>query len=104
MSKLIAVWGSPNSGKTSFTVKLASAVYERYNSTVLALCCDDTTPALPCLFPGFKSDELYSVGAPLSQTEITQQAVIDSIVTRKGKVNLGYLGYKDGENRYTYPA
>ena len=72
MSKLIAVWGSPNSGKTSFTVKLASAVYERYNSTVLALCCDDATHALPCLFPGFKSDELYSVGAPLSHTEITQ--------------------------------
>ena len=35
MSKLIAVWGSPDSGKTSFAVKLASAVYERYNSTVL---------------------------------------------------------------------
>lgn len=104
MSKLIAVWGSPDSGKTTFALKLASAVYERYSSTVLALSCDDTIPALPCLFPSLKADELYSVGAPLSQTEITQQAVIDSIVTRKGKVNLGYLGYKDGENKHTYPA
>lgn len=104
MSKLIAVWGSPNSGKTSFALKLASAVYERYSSTVLVLFCDDTTPSLPCLFPGLKADDLYSVGAPLSETEITQQAVVESIVTRKGKVNLGYLGYKDGENKYTYPS
>ena len=104
MSKLIAVWGSPDSGKTAFAVKLASAVYERYTSTVMVLSCDDMIPALPCLFPNIKADEMYSLGAPLSQTEITQQAVIDSVVTRKGKINLGYLGYKDGENRYTYPA
>lgn len=104
MSKLIAVWGSPDSGKTAFAVKLASVVYERYTSTVMVLSCDDMIPALPCLFPNIEADEMYSLGAPLSQTEITQQAVIDSIVTRKGKINLGYLGYKDGENRYTYPA
>ena len=50
MSKLIAVWGSPDSGKTSFAVKLASAVYERYNSTVLVLACDHSAPVLPQLF------------------------------------------------------
>lgn len=104
MSKLIAVWGAPTSGKTVFSVKLASAVYERYNSTVLMLSCDDATPVLPCLFPALKSDELYSVGEPLSKTDITQQEVIKAIVTLKGKINLGYLGYKDGENKYTYPA
>ncbi len=104
MSKLIAVWGSPDSGKTSFAVKLASAVYERYNSTVLVLACDHSAPVLPQLFPTLKSEELYSVGAALSQTDITQESVINSIVTLKGKINLGYLGYKDGENRYTYPA
>lgn len=104
MSKLIAVWGAPQTGKTTFAVKLASAVYERYSSTVLVLSCDDVTPALPVLFPNSKSDELYSVGAALAQTDITQQEVIKSIVTQKGKINLGYLGYKDGENQYTYPA
>lgn len=104
MSKLIAVWGAPFSGKTTFALKLASAVYERYSSTVLVLSCDDVTPALPVLFPQFKADELYSVGAALSQTDVTQQEVIKSIVTCKGKINLGYLGYKDGENRYTYPS
>lgn len=104
MSKLIAVWGSPFSGKTTFSVKLASAIYDRYSSTVLVLTCDDMTPALPILFPKFKSDEIFSVGTALTQTDITQQEVIKSIVTCKEKINLGYLGYKDGDNRYTYPS
>ena len=50
-----------------------------------------------------KTDELFSVGVPLSKTEITQGDVIESIVTLKQKQNLGFLGYKDGENKYTYP-
>lgn len=103
MSKMIAIWGAPNSGKTTFAVKLASAIYERYNSTVLMLSCDNSTPSLPSLFPNFKSDDLYSVGVPLSKTEITQQELIKSIVTLKNKINLGFLGYKDGENKFTYP-
>ena len=104
MSKLVAVWGAPGSGKTTFAVKLAAAVYDRYNTTVLVLCCDDTTPVLPLLFPNRKSDQLYSVGTVMEQTEITQQEVIQSIVTVKDRMNLGYLGYKDGENKYTYSS
>ncbi len=28
MSKMIAVWGSPNSGKTTFATKLARSIYD----------------------------------------------------------------------------
>ena len=104
MSKMRAIWGAPNSGKTTFGVKLASTIYERYNATVLMLSCDNIIPTLPSLFPNSKSDELYSVGAALSKTDITQQEVIKCIVTLKSKINLGFLGYKDGENKYTYPS
>ena len=31
MGKLKAVWGSPGSGKTTFSVKLAEAIYLRYS-------------------------------------------------------------------------
>lgn len=103
MSKMIAIWGAPNSGKTTFAIKLASAIYEQYSSTVLMLSCDNITPSLPVLFPNYKSDELYSVGVPLSKTEISQQELIKSIITLKNKINLGFLGYKDGENKFTYP-
>jgi CO dehydrogenase nickel-insertion accessory protein CooC1 len=103
MSKLIAIWGSPSSGKTTFATKLALCIYESYRSTVLELLCRNETPALPVLFPKRKADELFSVGVPLSKTDITQNDVIESIVTVKEKQNFGFLGFKDGENKYTYP-
>ncbi len=103
MSKLIAIWGAPCSGKTTFATKLALCIYENYSSTVLELLCQNETPALPVLFPKRKAGDLFSVGVPLSQTDIVQDDVIESIVTLKQKQNLGFLGYKDGENKYTYP-
>lgn len=103
MSKLIAIWGAPCSGKTTFATKLALCIYENYNSTVLELLCQNETPALPVLFPMRKADDLFSVGVPLSKTDIAQGDVIESIVILKQKQNLGFLGYKDGENKYTYP-
>lgn len=103
MSKLIAVWGSPNSGKTTFALKLALSIYDLYKSTLIILHPDMETPVLPVLFPNRKSDELCSVGAALAKTEITQDEVIRHMVTVKGKVDFALLGYKDGENRYTYP-
>ena len=104
MGKIIAVWGSPDSGKTTLAVKLAKYIYENYSAIVLVLFCDEMTPTLPVLFPNKKSDEMLSVGFPLSKTEITQDEILKSIVTVKGKMNLGFLGYKDGENKFTYPA
>ena len=49
--KIITVWGSPHSGKTTFSVKLAEALYEKTKATVIVLFCDVTTPTLPILFP-----------------------------------------------------
>ena len=40
MGKIIAVWGTPNSGKTAFTMKLAGHLYEmgrRRQTKVLSL-------------------------------------------------------------------
>lgn len=103
MSKLIAVWGSPQSGKTTLAVKLALTLYERYKSTVILLHTDMETPVLPVLFANRKPDELYSVGAPLSQTEVTKDEVIRAMNTVKGRQNFAALGFKDGENVNTYP-
>lgn len=104
MGKMIAIWGSPNSGKTTFAVKIASTIYERYNSRVIVVSCDDTIPALPLLFPNLKSKDLLSIGASLSKVEITQQEIVKNIIIPKNKKNFGFLGYKDGENRFSYPA
>ena len=68
--KIISVWGSPHSGKTTFAVKLAETLYEKSRATVIVLFCDINTPTLPILFPNYKTTDLYSVGTVLAKTDI----------------------------------
>ena len=103
MSKTIAVWGSPRSGKTMFSVKLANAIYDRYKTNVVVLFTDITTPAIPVLFPSAKRDTLFSVGKVLTKTDITVDETIKNLVLIKNKANFGILGYLCGENKFTYP-
>jgi len=44
---ILAVWGSPGSGKTTVAVKLAKYLSDRKKNVVLLLC-DMTAPMLPC--------------------------------------------------------
>ena len=103
MAKTIAVWGSPHSGKTTFATKLACAIYEEYQSTVIVLYSDMVTPTLPIIFPNEKSEDMTSIGKVLSEVEITKESVVKQIMTVKNKVNLGFIGFRDGENKFTYP-
>ena len=61
MAKTIAVWGSPNSGKTTFATKLARAIYDEDQSTVSVVYADMETPALPVIFPNYKKEDLYRI-------------------------------------------
>lgn len=103
MSKIIAVWGSPNSGKTTFATKLARAIYEEYQATVIVVYTDNETPTLPIIFPHYRDEELCSVGVALSKTEVDKHEVVKQMVTVKNKQNFAFLGFIDGENKYTYP-
>lgn len=72
-------------------------------STVITLYTDLQTPMIPVLFPFDKPEDLGSVGYPLSRTEVEQSDIINNLVTVKEMQNFGFLGYRTGENRYTYP-
>ena len=100
---LIAVWGSPNSGKTTFATKLALSIYDNYQATVAVLYPDLETPVLPVLFPNEKTEDLGSIGVPLSKTEIDTDDIVKSAVTLKKRGNVVFLGYRMGDNRFTYP-
>ena len=104
MSKTIAVWGSPASGKTTIATKLAQTIYDRYQATVILLYADNETPTLPVIFPNRKKEDMYSVGAALAKIDITKEDVVGQLVTIKQRQNFGFLGFIDGENRYTYPS
>ena len=45
---VLAVWGSPGSGKTTTAVKLAKYLADRKKNVILVLC-DMTAPMLPCI-------------------------------------------------------
>ena len=102
MSKIIAIWGSPNSGKTTLAVKIATELDNRKVGSILVLHTDNTIPVMPVLFP-FNKD-LHSIGVALSAVDITQFEILQAVTTPKGRDNLGFLGYVWGDNQFSYPA
>ncbi len=103
MAKLIAVWGAPNSGKTSFMVKLAREIYKNNSSSkVICVLPDNSTPALPVLFPNKKAEDFYSMGKLLDMADFSTNDVLSHFVLAKGIKNIVFMGYSYGENRFTY--
>ena len=68
-NQVLAVWGSPGSGKTTVAVKLAKYLAGKKKNVILLLC-DMTAPMLPCrrtgmrAFPGQRSGGGAGVGIP----------------------------------------
>lgn len=104
MGKMIAIWGSPNSGKSTLSAKIAVHLSEKYSKIVLVLSSDNTVPAIPVLFPGFKLEPPCSLGVILSKTEITQDEILKNIIVTKENPNIGFIGYMFGENSLSYPS
>ena len=102
-AKIVSVWGSPGSGKTTFATKLARAIYDSYQATVMVLYADLHTPVLPVIFPNEKPEDLASIGVPLSKPDPDTEDILRSAVTLKKQGNLVFFGYRAGDNQYTYP-
>lgn len=103
MNKFITICGSPASGKTVTGIKLAQEIYESTKARVLFFCPDLNVPVMGFLFPHCKNSDLYSIGKALDQTDIYKEDVLRRIVTVKTMRDFGYIGFKSGENKYTYP-
>lgn len=103
MGKMIAVCGSPNCGKTMTALKLAQEIYHLNKTSIVLLSPDINVPCMAYLFPNGKDNDLYSLGAALDKTDIYKEDVIRQTVNVKTMQNFGFLGFKLGENRYSYP-
>lgn len=103
MGKIIAVCGSPNSGKTTMALKLAQEIYAQKKTTVMFISPDLDVPCMAYIFPDGKDSDLYSLGVALDKTDIYREDVLRQMVNEKTRENFGYLGFKLGENRYSYP-
>ena len=99
---VLAVWGSPGSGKTTVAVKLAQYLAGKKQNVVLVLC-DMTAPMLPCICPPSELDGERSLGSILAAPHVSEPLVKLNMVTLKKNSHLTILGMKKGENEYSYP-
>jgi len=99
---ILAVWGSPGSGKTVTAVKIAKHLADRKKNVVLLLC-DMTAPMLPCICPPSELEGEHSLGSILAAAHVTEPLIKHNLVTLKKHKHLTILGMKKGENEYTYP-
>lgn len=105
MAKMIAVIGSPGSGKTTVTLKLAQELYcATTNGAVIYLSPSLKVPAIGVLFPNYTPDSIFSLGEMLDKTDIYEEDILNHLVTVKAMNNFGCLGYKAGENRFSFPV
>lgn len=100
--QILAVWGSPASGKTLTGVKLANMLSQKKKDVVL-LFCDPFVPVIPVILPYLETGN-RSLGNVLSSAEITQDRIFSNCLTLKKNSYLALLGYHKGENVFTYPA
>lgn len=99
---VLAVWGSPGSGKTTVAVKLAKHIADQKKNVVLLLC-DMTAPMLPCICPPSELEYEHSLGSVLAAAHVTEALIKHNLVTLKKSSHLTILGMKKGENEFTYP-
>lgn len=97
-NQVITIWGSPGSGKTQTSVKIAREMASRKKNVVLVLC-DSETPSVPLLVP--QAESAKSIGHLLSLPSMTQIDLFRHCIPI-GK-SLSIMGYLYQENEKTWP-
>ncbi|MPL76129.1 hypothetical protein SDC9_21974 [bioreactor metagenome] len=100
--QVLAIWGSPGSGKTTVSVRLAKYLADRKKNVALLLC-DMTAPMLPCICPPGDLEVERSLGSILAATHVTDLLIKQNCITHKKMSHLTIIGMLNGENVFTYP-
>ena len=98
---LIAIWGSPGSGKTTLAVKTAKELAEK-KKNVIILHDDVFCPTIPILLPNIKDID-KSLGRIFANPTIDQETILDNSITVKNYDYIALIGHQKGENPFTYP-
>ncbi len=99
---VLAVWGSPSSGKTVVSVKLADYL-ARKKKNVLLIFADMATPPLPCICASSDLEGEKSLGSILAATHVTENLIKKNCMFYRKNDYLSMIGMLKGENVFTYP-
>ena len=98
--KVVAVMGSPGSGKTTASIKMALELAS-HKKNVIVVFCDPFTPVIPFVVPW--TGEQASIGALLTAPSLTQKMILDSCITIKDQEYISLIGYHLGDSLMAYP-
>lgn len=99
---VLAVWGSPSSGKTTVAVKLADYL-SRKRKNVLLIFADMTAPPIPCICSPSDLEGEKSLGSILAATHVTENLIKKNCIFHRKNDYLTMVGMLKGENVFTYP-
>lgn len=99
---MLAVWGSPGSGKTVTAVKIAKMLSARKKNVILLLC-DMAAPMLPCICPADALESNGSLAGVLAAARISENLIKHNLVTFKRNGCLAVLGLLERQNEYSTP-
>ena len=97
MGKVISVFGSPGSGKTTFSIKFANEIAKE--KSVIVVFTDILCPVIPTILDSV--DNKKSLGKILSSAQVTKDVILKNCIPVNK--NLGVIGYSERENIFTYP-
>ena len=98
---MIAVWGSPGSGKTTTAIKLALNL-SKNKKNVIVIFDDVFCPSIPVLFPLLDRKE-KSIGKVLTSPSMDQKIILENLISPiEDNPYIAFLGYAKGENPLTY--
>lgn len=98
---MLAIVGSPGSGKTTLAVKLATEIAKK-KKNVIVVCSDPFVPSVPFLLP-MDTEQEVSLGALLTAPSLAQNKILEACVPVPANEYISLLGYRMGENLMSYP-
>ena len=99
---MLAVWGSPGSGKTITAVQIAKMLSARKKNVILLLCAM-AAPMLPCICPADALESNGSLAGVLAAARISENLIKHNLVTFKRNSCLAVLGLLERQNEYSTP-
>ncbi|MFI3238772.1 MAG: ParA family protein [Lachnospiraceae bacterium] len=100
-TQILAVMGSPASGKTMTSLKIATLL-SKAKKNVIIVHLEPTCPVIPYILSGEIPHDV-SLGELLTKMQLSQDEILGALTPVPNKEYISVLGYKLGESISSYP-